>query len=129
MKNNLLVVDDDPMAVKLVKDIASASGYNVFTAANGREGIEVAARMMPDLILMDIMMPEMDGYKAVAGLRSNPKTARIPVIMLTAVGFELNKKLALTMGATDYITKPLNIRELMEKVGKFLTPATANPAR
>jgi two-component system alkaline phosphatase synthesis response regulator PhoP len=122
---NLLVIDDDPMAIKLVRDLASASGYNVLTALNGRDGLEVAARQKPDIILLDIMMPEMDGYKVASSLKSNPKTSGIPIIMVTAVGFQLNKQLAINMGVSDYVVKPFNIRELLDKIGKCLTPLSA----
>ena len=82
---NLLVIDDDPMAIKLVRDLATASGYNVLTALNGRDGLEIAARHKPDIILLDIMMPEMDGYKVANILKTNAKTASIPIIMLTGL--------------------------------------------
>jgi adenylate cyclase len=110
-----------------VSDLASVQGYAVLTASNGREGIEKAIKGMPGLILMDIMMPEMDGYRATRGLKENPNTARIPVVMLTAVGFELNRALALQTGAVDYITKPFNVGELMEKIEKYLGRPTPAP--
>jgi diguanylate cyclase len=118
VKIKLLVVDDDPMAARLITDVAVASGYDVIKAANGKEGVALAASQTPDLILMDIMMPEMDGYTAISHLKGNPKTARIPVIMLTAVGFDLNRHMAMNMGAADYIIKPFDIKELVEKIGK-----------
>jgi CheY-like chemotaxis protein len=129
LKKSLLVIDDDPKSVKLVCDLASASGYEVLTAHNGRKGIEVASQKKPDLILMDIMMPEMDGYKATSLLKSDPQTARIPVIMLTAVGFELNKRLALSTGAVDYITKPFDIQVLLAKLNHYLSQGISAQAR
>ena len=122
---NLLVIDDDPMAIKLVRDLAIASGYNVLTALNGKDGLDVAARQKPDVILLDVMMPEMDGYAVAGSLKSNPKTAGIPIIMLTAVGFELNKQLAINMGAADYVTKPFNIRELLDKIARCVNPVSS----
>jgi DNA-binding response OmpR family regulator len=117
---NLLVIDDDPMAIKLVHDLATASGYNVLTALNGRDGLETATKHKPDIILLDIMMPEMDGYKVANRLKNNSKTAGIPIIMLTAVGFQLNKQLAINMGACEYVTKPFNITELLNAIDRCL---------
>lgn len=122
---NLLVIDDDPMAIKLVRDLAVASGYNVLTALNGKDGLDVAARQKPDAILLDVMMPEMDGYAVASSLKSNPKTAGIPIIMLTAVGFALNKQLAINMGAADYVTKPFNIRDLLDKIARCVNPLSS----
>ena len=118
---NLLVIDDDPLAIKLVRDVAAAAGYDVSTALNGRDGLEMAARQKPDIILLDIMMPEMDGYKVANSLHTNVRTANIPIIMLTAVGYQLNKQLAINMGAADYVTKPFNIRELLDKMERCLS--------
>jgi len=119
---NLLVIDDDPMAVKLVRDMATAYGYNVLSASNGKDGLDIAARQKTDVILLDIMMPEMDGYAVASSLKSNPKTAGIPIIMLTAVGFQLNKQFAKNVGAADYVTKPFNLRELLDKIAQCAGP-------
>jgi len=101
--------------------MASVSGYNVLTASNGKQGLEVAGKTKPDLILLDIMMPEMDGYTTLAALKADPLTAKIPVIMLTAVGFQLNKQLALNTGAVGYVTKPFEVRDLLSKIGQYLS--------
>jgi len=108
----VLVVDDDQMALTLSKDVLSAAGYNVLTAEEGPSCLEIAANQKPDLILLDLMMPKMDGYSTLTQLKNNSATTPIPVIMVTAVGYELNRTLALKMGALDYLTKPVDITHL-----------------
>jgi len=97
-----------------------AAGYNIITAVNGQQGLDAANAKKPDLILLDVMMPQMDGYTALNVLKSTLSTKQIPVIMVTAVGYELNKTLAVNMGAVDYITKPIDIKQLRSKVAQFV---------
>jgi CheY-like chemotaxis protein len=120
MAKKILLVDDDIIQQKLVKAIVAPAGFELITALNGQQGIEMVKKEKPDLILMDVMMPEMDGYTAVSVLKADSETKDIPVIMVTAVGFELNRQLALLRGAADYITKPIDIDLLLKKINLYL---------
>ncbi len=127
-KKTLIIADDEPTIRKLVSSILGKS-YNILTAANGQEVLDTVSQNRPDLILMDIMMPTMDGYSACASLKKDPRTADIPVVMLTGVGYELNKVLAEQMGADGYITKPFNSQDLRDTVKKHLSAAKASPSK
>jgi len=118
-KKTLIIADDEPTIRLLVSSILGKN-YNMLTAADGQEVLDTVSQNKPDLILMDIMMPTMDGYSACASLKKDPRTADIPVVMLTGVGHELNKVLAEQMGADGYITKPFNSQDLREMVNKVL---------
>ncbi len=125
-KKTLIIADDEPTIRLLVSSILGKS-YNMLTAADGQEVLDTVSQNKPDLILMDIMMPTMDGYSACASLKKDPRTADIPVVMLTVVGHELNKVLAEQMGADGYITKPFNSQDLKDMVKKHLSAAKASP--
>jgi CheY-like chemotaxis protein len=127
-KNTLIIADDEPTIRLLVSSILGKS-YTILTAANGQEVLDIVSQNRPDLILMDIMMPRMDGYTACASLKRDPETADIPVVMLTGVGHELNKVLAEQMGADNYITKPFTSEELKDTVKKHLSPATVGAGK
>jgi CheY-like chemotaxis protein len=114
----VLIADDEDNIRRLVASILGKD-YLVLKAADGQEALDSARFHQPDLILMDIMMPRMDGYSACAALKKDPQTAHIPVVMLTGVGHELNKVLAEQMGADDYITKPFGLDELRAITAKF----------
>lgn len=122
MKKTILAVDDDPLQLKLIDAVASKAGYKVITAENGREGVKQAQKHNPDLILLDIMMPEMDGYTALEVIRQSEELKNTPVIMVTAVGFDMNQRMALSMGADDYITKPFAIKDLLSRIEDKLSP-------
>jgi DNA-binding response OmpR family regulator len=122
MAARILVVDDEPSIVKLVTTTLSARGYEIITGYNGEEAVDKATLHHPDLIILDIMMPKMDGKEARKKLLSNPKTKDIPVIHLSAVG-EFDSQLdAMQHGITDYITKPFSPKELAEHVEMILDP-------
>jgi len=129
VKTVILAVDDDPLMLKLIRDIGDKAGYEVITAADGKQGVEAALKHKPALILMDIMMPVMDGYAAVGQLKSQPETRDIPVIMLTAIGYEINRALALNMGASDYITKPFDIKQLLALIESRLKSGEGDGSR
>jgi DNA-binding response OmpR family regulator len=120
MAKTILIVEDDPKSMTLTKDLLKISGYEAIQAVNGRQGVEMAKSKLPDLILMDIMMPEMDGYAACHEIKINTTTSKIPVIMLTAVGFDLNRKLARQYGAQGYITKPFSHQDLVDAITALL---------
>ena len=120
MEKVILIVEDDPKSLKLTRDLLQVSGYTTIEATDGKQGVELAKARKPDLILMDIMMPVMDGYTACYAIKADEATREIPVVMLTAMGYELNKKLAEKMGACGYITKPFSRQELLDVINQFL---------
>lgn len=120
MKTKILVVDDEPDAIDLIDFNLKAAGYEVVTAADGAEALKKAKSILPALILLDIMLPEVDGLEVCKILRRDPSTAGIPIIMLTAKAAEIDRILGLELGADDYITKPFSPRELILRVKKML---------
>jgi CheY-like chemotaxis protein len=119
----ILIVEDDPKSMILTNDLLKISGYATIQATDGKQGVELAKKAKPDLILMDIMMPKMDGYTACKDIKTDQATKNIPVVMLTAVGYELNKKLAKTVGADGYIIKPYSRQELLDAISPLLGAA------
>ena len=119
-KPKILVVDDEPDAVELVEFNLKANGYDVVTAADGEEALEKARAVIPDLIVLDLMLPEVDGTEVCKILRRDPRTQAIPIIMLTAKAAEIDRVLGLELGADDYVTKPFSPRELVLRVKKLL---------
>ena len=120
MAETIQVVDDDPRSRRLTRDLLQLSGYAVIEAVDGEKGIELAKQEKPDLILMDIMMPKMDGYTACDAIKRDEATKGIPVVMLTALGYELNRELAYKLSADGYITKPFSRQELLSAITQFL---------
>ena len=117
MSKTILVVDDEKRLVSLVKSYLEQEGYRVVTAYNGREALDVAAGEEPDLIVLDVMMPEMDGY---AFMREHRAQNNTPIILLTARVDDDEKVIGLELGADDYITKPFRPRELVARVRAVL---------
>ena len=113
MGQTVLVVDDEQNIVNIIAFNLKKEGYEVLTAGDGEEAVEIVEKHQPDLILLDIMMPKMDGYEACRKIREK---YNIPIIMLTARAEELDKVLGLEMGADDYVTKPFGTRELIARV-------------
>ena len=122
MAAKILVVDDEPSIVKLVEAALSSRGYEIFKAYDGQEAIVEAKLHKPDLILLDVMMPHMDGKEARKRLLADPATKDIPVVHLTAVGDFDQQREALADGATDYIVKPFSPSELAGIVADLLDP-------
>lgn len=116
----ILVVDDEPDAIELIRFNLKASGYDVITAEDGEEALLKARKFSPDLILLDVMLPEIDGLEVCKILRRDPATASLPIIMLTAKASEIDRVLGLEFGADDYVTKPFSPRELMLRVRNLL---------
>ncbi|MEF9933711.1 MAG: response regulator transcription factor [Clostridium sp.] len=116
----ILIVDDEMHIIELLKYNLESNGYKVITAQNGKEAIKIATEKVPDLILLDIMLPEMDGFDVCKHINRSKDTEHIPVIMLTAKGEELDKILGLEIGADDYITKPFSVRELIARIKAVL---------
>jgi two-component system sensor histidine kinase/response regulator len=118
----ILVVDDEPSIVKLVSTTLRTRGHTVFEAFDGVEALEKAFEVKPDLILLDIMMPRLDGKETRKRLKADPRTANTPVIHLSAVGDFESQLEGMEDGLTDYVTKPFEPRELAHRVEDFLDP-------
>jgi len=123
----ILVVDNEKDIVDLLKYNLQKEGYNVLTARNGKDALS-QAQQRPDLIILDVMMPEMDGFEVVKQLKRDNKTAHIPVIFLTAKGTEIDEVLGLELGADDYIVKPISIPKLLARVKNVLRKHEAKTA-
>lgn len=119
-KKQLLVVDDEPDMLLGIKLRLEASGYIVHTATDGLEGLNAARRLKPDLIILDIMLPKMNGYKVSRFLKFDEEYKHIPVIMLTALAGEDDKNTGVETGANAYLTKPFDSASLVETVRRFL---------
>ena len=126
VRAKILVVDDEPEAVELVEFNLKSAGYDVLTAADGAEALKKAHATPPSLIVLDLMLPEVDGLEVCKMLRRDPATAGIPIIMLTAKAAEIDRILGLELGADDYITKPFSPRELVLRVKKLLQRGHGN---
>jgi phosphate regulon transcriptional regulator PhoB len=120
MKPKILVVDDEPDALELIQYNLKAAGYDVVTAADGEEALKKARASSPSLIILDVMLPEVDGLEVCKTLRKEPATSTVPIIMLTAKAGEIDRVLGLELGADDYVTKPFSPRELVLRVKAML---------
>ena len=112
----ILVVDDSPTARHVLVELLTKNGYKVITAENGEEGIEKAKAELPDLVLMDVVMPGLNGYQATRTLTRDEATKHIPVIVCTSKSQETDKIWGLRQGAQDYLVKPVNSEELLSKI-------------
>jgi DNA-binding response OmpR family regulator len=115
-RGKVLVVDDEEYIQHILNFSFGAEGYEVITAADGAEAIQKAISEKPDVIVLDIMMPKMDGYQACKKLKSDPQTKSIPVILLTAKGRDVDRQLGSEAGADDYVVKPFSPGRLIERV-------------
>jgi CheY-like chemotaxis protein len=106
--------------MKLIRDLLQTSGYRTIEAKDGEQGIRMAKAKKPSLILMDIMMPKVDGYEACRVITMDKATRKIPVIMLTSLDYSLNKQLGKSVGASEYITKPIDVKKLFDVIHQFL---------
>lgn len=120
MGRKILVVDDEPVLVETIAYNLEQAGFQVTTALDGSSGLEAARRETPDLIILDIMLPEMDGLEVCRQLRREGPTSTTPIMMLTAKGDEIDKVVGLEVGADDYVTKPFGRRELLARVRALL---------
>ncbi len=123
MKQKILVVDDEPDAVELIAFNLKAAGYDVVTADDGAVALKKARAVLPDLIILDLMLPEVDGLEVCKILRRDPQTSAIPILMLTAKVAEIDRVLGLELGADDYVTKPFSPRELVLRAKRLLRGA------
>ena len=120
MSKKILVIDDEAEFTDVIRMRLEPNGYSVIVAHSGKSGLEMAKKENPDLIFLDLVMPEMNGLMVLSKLKQNPYTATIPVVMLTAkieTEYTLDAK---SLGAADYLSKPVKMQELQDALGKFL---------
>ena len=116
----VLIVEDNPRNLKLVRDLLDYAGYRTLGVSNAEDGIELARSRRPDLVLMDVQLPGMDGVEALARLRAEPDAGEIPIVALTAFAMKDDRARFLAAGFDAYIEKPLNVREFPEQVSAIL---------
>ncbi len=121
-KRKILIVDDEPNVRRLLRTLLNKK-FTVVEAEDGGQAVDIACVEKPDLILMDIMMPKMDGYTSCYALKQEPATRSIPIIMLSAIDLKLNLQLSKEIGADGYITKPFNSRDLLDNIAQVLPTA------
>jgi DNA-binding response OmpR family regulator len=119
-KATILVIDDEKDLIELVRYNCEKEGYDVISASDGPTGVDIATRHHPDLVVLDLMMPGIDGLEVCRKLRGDPRSSRLPIIMLTARATEADRVVGLEMGADDYVTKPFSPRELVARVKALL---------
>lgn len=120
MTRKVLVIEDDPSALRFSAYALEQEGYQVLTAANGVKGLKMAQEEEPDLVVLDVMLPGMDGFELCHRLRNDPATARLPILMLSVKGRESDSNMGLAVGADDYLTKPIGPAELVTSVRRLL---------
>jgi DNA-binding response OmpR family regulator len=120
MADMILVVEDEVTTLKLVKMVLKREGYRVATATNGPEALRIADDVIPDLVLLDIVLPGMDGFQVCQYLRRNPRTSTVPVIMFSGLDRPADQRHASEVGGDDYLTKPVKMVELLEKIRAIL---------
>jgi two-component system cell cycle response regulator DivK len=119
-KGRILVVEDNIDTYELVRFILEKNGYITFLAMNGRDGVNAARKQTPDLIIMDLSMPEMDGWTATGLIKQDEKTSKIPLIVVTAHALPGDRKRALDVGCNEYITKPMDLLDLVDTVNLWV---------
>jgi DNA-binding response OmpR family regulator len=126
-RTRILIVDDEPDLLSVLHFGLEAEGFEVIEASDGERGLELARAELPDLIVLDLMLPRMDGYKVCRALKFDERYRRIPVFILSARSGETDRRLALDLGADEYITKPYEVRDLVGRIRTRLQspPATA----
>lgn len=116
----ILVVEDNELNLKLVRDVLTHAGYDVVEARTGEQGVALAIERLPDLVLMDLQLPGIDGAEALRQMRSSPSTQTVPVVAVTAYAMKEDRERALSCGFDGYLEKPINARELPAQVHRFL---------
>ena len=121
MGKTILIVEDEPRNLKLLRDLLQRFGYEILEAFDGEQGVKLAGEKMPDLILMDIMMPKMDGLEATRIIKADEKTKHIPIIALTSYAMKGDREKTIAAGCDGYIAKPIDIKEVLKAIEHFLT--------
>ena len=120
MKKLILIIEDEQKNLKLLRDLLQVSGYSTSEAANGKQGIELARQKRPDLIVMDIHLPVMDGITAINILKQDTDTQDIPILVISAFAMDRDKERAVQAGCDGYLSKPIDIRDFLRKVREHL---------
>ena len=115
----ILIVDDSDTERALISSLLQKNGFQPITASNGEEAINTAKEQLPDLILMDIVMPEMNGFEATRAISREPSTSEIPIVLVSSKGQQTDKVWGMRQGASDYLVKPLTEKSLIEKLSSF----------
>ena len=120
MEHKVLIIEDDPATSRLVEYSLRHAGYQVIRAANGLEGIRMARSEAPDLVILDVMLPGLDGYEICHRLKADAATARLPILMFSAKAQEIDRNTGLKVGADEYLTKPAAPADIVGRVQKLL---------
>lgn len=126
MTRHVLIIDDSLTETRIFKSLLEKSGFQVSVACNGQEGIDVAQATQPDLILMDVVMPLLNGFQATRELTNNTATAHIPIIVCSSKAAKTDRLWAMRQGAKEYLVKPVKVRELLEIINRLLDEAEGN---
>jgi len=121
MSKTILIVEDEPKNMKLLRDLLQRFGYEILEASDGEEGVKSAGENIPNLVLMDIMMPKMDGLEATRIIKADAKTKHIPIIALTSYAMKGDRERTIEAGCDGYIAKPVDILEVLKAIEHFLT--------
>ena len=119
----IAIIDDDPSMVKVLRIMLTSSGYEVVEATSGTKGFMITKRELPDLVLLDIMMPDVDGFEVCRRLKLDPDTKNIPVIFVSAKTGAEHIEMGLSLGAEGYITKPFELQDILDKIVEVIGPA------
>ncbi len=119
MKKTIMVVDDEPNTLKVIKDILKAEGFKPITAKNGKDALKILKKSKVDLILLDIMMPGMDGWDVCEKIKADKKTEKIPIVFLTAKDEPVSRSMG-SLAAADYITKPFEYKDLIKRIKRII---------
>jgi CheY-like chemotaxis protein len=120
-KGRILIVEDNMDSFKLVRFVLEKNGYEILLAMNGRDGVNAADKQLPDLIIMDLAMPEMDGWTATRLIKGNVRTSSIPLIALTAHALPGDRQRAMDAGCDEYIAKPMDLLDLVDTVDRWIS--------
>jgi DNA-binding response OmpR family regulator len=123
MRHKILLVDDNNELVEILRLSLRAAGFSITTASTGREALRKARDLVPDLILLDLMLPELDGFAVSEALRANPPTASVPILMFSGMSGQFVRYAGLESGGTDFITKPFNPHDLIQRIKDLLQKA------
>ena len=124
ISKKILIVEDDPSFSRAINHMIGKEGYDVITASNGMTGLRMAKEEKPDLLILDVMLPGLDGFEICSRLRGETQTAKLPIIMLSAKGQDTDKTTGLKVGANEYLTKPVDRAVLLEKLTSLLPKET-----
>jgi DNA-binding response OmpR family regulator len=125
MSKKILIADDEPNIVAAIEFLLKQRGHDVYTATDGAQALSIVERVVPDLVLLDVMMPQASGYEVCQNIRRRPEWRHIKIIMLSAKGRDSEVVRGLTLGADFYVTKPFSTRDLMSRIEGLLEPLVA----